>query len=70
MKKPIEIPLSNKNRRFIRYNIMRMVNQNFDGPKEFEKDINKQLENLKVELKHFTKTWDVSQEEPYKLVKI
>ena len=70
MKKKIEIQTSKPARKYMRYNIMRMVNGNFDGPAEFEKNINKQIEQLGVQLKNFMINWDVSKDEPYKLVKI
>jgi len=70
MKKPILIPTSNRERKDIRYNIMRIVNNNYDGPKEFEKDILKQLKNINEKIQNFMKTWDVTKESPYIIERI
>lgn len=70
MKRKIEIQSSTPERKFIRYNVMRMVNGNFDGPKDFEKNINKQLTELNENLQKFLITWDISKEAPFIIVKI
>ena len=68
-KKPILIPTSYKERKIIRYRLMRIRNNNDDVKDDLKEQIEKQFTD-NMAWSNYSEVWDVEQKNSYKIIKL